>query len=462
MLEKPQYLDLFSGCGGLSVGLERAGWRLDVAVEKSPMAAHTFFENLISNDAMDPDWEKLYPKKTIHEQIEQGLVVRPVSDVLVDHSAMEMLKTKQIDLIVGGPPCQGFSLAGRRNQSDERNNLAWDFLDLANQIRPKFIVIENVLGMNAKFSQDEEETVYQTLATALQFLGDERLTAKSYIVQKVLANALHYGAAQHRPRLLLVACRLDIAEDLGITASDKLWKSDFKDLVRESDIPDLAPNPAAISPGLTVEDALSDIIFGVETRYTTFLKDAKVWSFLSQASSVPNHKARLHGSRAKQKFAMYHLIKKLGLNPILMRDPVEPKKILARQNALSELGSSVNFPIVSSGPLSGLSEKEFIKLLESLKTRKHSQRVLDLDKPAPTVVTAADDLVHPTEARVLTVRELARFQGFPDSFVFKSKETTGGLKRKVEVPQYSQVGNAVSPFLAHAIGSKLLDLLKNN
>jgi DNA (cytosine-5)-methyltransferase 1 len=96
--------------------------------------------------------------------------------------------------------------------------------------------------------------------------------------------------------------------------------------------------------------------------------------------------------------------------------------------------------------------------LDEFKTRKHSQRVLDLNLPSPTVVTAPDDFIHPTEPRVLTVREFARIQGFPDAFEFRSKVTTGGLHRRHEVPQYSQVGNAVSPFVATAIGRRLKDI----
>jgi DNA (cytosine-5)-methyltransferase 1 len=94
-----------------------------------------------------------------------------------------------------------------------------------------------------------------------------------------------------------------------------------------------------------------------------------------------------------------------------------------------------------------------------LGTRKHSQKVVDKNKPAPTVVTLPDDYVHPTEPRVMTVRELARFQSFPDWFEFRSKETTGGRRRKFEVPQYTQVGNAVPPLMAQAIGELLVKLL---
>ena len=93
-------------------------------------------------------------------------------------------------------------------------------------------------------------------------------------------------------------------------------------------------------------------------------------------------------------------------------------------------------------------------LIKSIPTRKHSQRALRKFEPAPAQLTIPDDLCHydPDEPRTLTVREMARFQSFPDWYEFRSKVTTGGKMRKFEVPQYTQVGNAVPPLLALALG----------
>jgi DNA (cytosine-5)-methyltransferase 1 len=97
-----------------------------------------------------------------------------------------------------------------------------------------------------------------------------------------------------------------------------------------------------------------------------------------------------------------------------------------------------------------------------LKTKKHSQRPLKIDAPSPTVVSIPDDVIHPLYPRTFTVREQARFQSFPDYFEFRSKETTGGGKRKTEVPQYTQVGNAVPPLMAKVIGEHIKELLKDS
>ena len=93
--------------------------------------------------------------------------------------------------------------------------------------------------------------------------------------------------------------------------------------------------------------------------------------------------------------------------------------------------------------------------------KKHTVYVLHPEQPAPTVTTLPDDMIHYSEARILTVREMARLQSFPDDFEFKGKYTTGGDRRTKECPRYTQVGNAVPPLLAEAIGSALIEFRKS-
>ena len=106
-------------------------------------------------------------------------------------------------------------------------------------------------------------------------------------------------------------------------------------------------------------------------------------------------------------------------------------------------------------------KEEFIMFLRSLKTKKQTQRALVADEPAPAALSIPDDACHyhKGEYRTLSVREMARIQSFPDWFEFRSKVTTGGQMRKFEVPQYTQVGNAVPPLLGKAIGNVVKKLL---
>ena len=107
-------------------------------------------------------------------------------------------------------------------------------------------------------------------------------------------------------------------------------------------------------------------------------------------------------------------------------------------------------------------KNEFIGFLRSLKTKKQTQRALIADSPAPAALSIPDDACHyhPGEFRTLSVREMARIQSFPDWFELRSKVTTGGQMRKFEVPQYTQVGNAVPPLLGKAIGKVVSNILR--
>jgi len=154
-------------------------------------------------------------------------------------------------------------------------------------------------------------------------------------------------------------------------------------------------------------------------------------------------------------------LKQVGISERLLRQIADMTDDVARIFVDSELQLNASAVEKAQGngmfsgvPLFAIRDK----ILES-STRKHSQKVLAWDEPARTVVTLPDDYVHPKEPRVFTVRELARFQGFPDSFEYLGPETTGAHRRKFEVPQYSQVGNAVSPWLGLAIGKMIRRVL---
>lgn len=461
-----KYVDLFSGCGGLSYGLRRSGWELCLAVEKSPMAAETYWWNFIKSSKAS-SWSD-YLSLTPNEQVEQGLLVGEVSTALKTPSVMKTIRESGVDLVVGGPPCQGFSLAGRRDAEDSRNELAWDFMDFVAEVKPKFVVMENVLGMNAKFNQSEESSVYDRLALALgSALVDSSGISTPYKVQKVLANAFHYGAPQSRPRLLLIGMRDDLAKTAEINPDNDVWRSDFLDIITRdygANLPDLVPRTISSSESATVRNALGDFIDGKSTKYLMNLASMPLG--LAKAPDRPaNHVKRTHSLETVRKFSLYHLVANYNLPSILLRVPKAPLEEAQRSEELQKLKDLLVFPLNGDGipdALKGFDWADLVKAFDQAQTRKHSQRILMLDSPSPTVVTAADDLLHPVEPRVLTVRELARLQGFPDGFEFRSKETTGGLKRRQEVPQYSQVGNAVSPFVSYAIGMRLAELFSGD
>lgn len=450
------YIDLFAGCGGLSLGLEREGGELILAVERSDMAAETFFHNLISPIKDKIQW-KAYVAKDVEGQVKDGLLVKELAALLESKKALSSIVASQPDLIVGGPPCQGFSLAGRRNPDDLRNQLPWQFLTLIEKTQPKMVVIENVVGMRHKFSKDQDGDVFQQLQQAL------KETKPGYVVQGVQVNALHYGAPQHRPRLMIIGIRRDIAKAKGITSTNVLWSSNFKDLIADK-IPDLAPHPTVKSTEVrTVGEAINDLQRKPRTAIpdTGFAREMKsgVWGSKGLADTIPNHISRVHQDHTRDRFRLYQYLSREGIDPRVVGVPSEsPTK--KEKAAVLDIVKNATFPAKSpDGTVIAKNLQELTDLICKLRTKKHSQRVLKWDEPARTVVTIGDDYVHPFEPRTFTVRELARFQGFPNDFEFRAKETTGGLNRRTDVPQYSQVGNAVSPFLARAVGKMVAAIL---
>ncbi len=385
-------------------------------------------------------------------------MVRELENLLNNKEAVTGLAKSNPDVVVGGPPCQGFSLAGRRNQADKRNQLPWQFLEVVERTQPKLVVIENVVGMRHKFSSDQESAVFDQLQQAL------RETSPGYLVQPVEVNAVHYGAPQHRPRLMIIGLRLDIAAKKKITSTGKIWKSDFLDNL--SAIPTLAPVPTTESNAArTVADAISDLPgnesglkFVSDPRFRTIM-GSSAWASLNAPGDIFNHKVRNHQPHAVERFRLYQVFAYAGIAPKVLSTASSMDEERAREYLLKQF-KEIKFPI--SAPNKSLNIRTIDELVNHCiraKTKKHSQKVLPWQSPSRTVVTIGDDYVHPFEPRTFTVRELARFQGFPDSFQFRAKETTGGVNRQVEVPQYSQVGNAVSPMLALAVGRMIKSVL---
>ena len=450
------YIDLFAGCGGLSLGLEREGGDLILAVERSEMAAETFFHNLVSPIKESGQW-KDYVAKTVEDQVSEGVLVKELASLLESKKSLSSIIASRPDLIVGGPPCQGFSLAGRRNPDDLRNQLPWQFLTLVEQTKPKMVVIENVVGMRHKFSKDQNGDVFQQLQQAL------RETKPGYVVQGVQVNALHYGAPQHRPRLMIIGIRRDIAQAKNISSTNELWSSSFKDMITDK-IPDLAPVPTVDSKQVrTVGEAINDLQRKPRKTVpdTGFIREMRsgIWGSKGVSESIPNHIDRVHQDHTRDRFRLYQYLSKEGIDARVLSIPSDaPTK--KEKASVNEIVKMASFPAKSpDGTVLAQDIDELVNVICTLRTKKHSQRVLKWDEPARTVVTIGDDYVHPFEPRTFTVRELARFQGFPNDFEFRAKETTGGLNRRTDVPQYSQVGNAVSPFLARAVGKMVAGLL---
>lgn len=430
-------LDFFCGAGGMSEGLLQAGFHI-----------------LFSND-LSPDVQKTYMNR--HEQL--GFV----QDVNTHFHCGDISKLdsefvfekinnltffdennkppEKIDAIFGGPPCQGFSRAGKRRVDDPRNLLFKEYLRIINEIKPRYVVMENVQGFNDTKFYDFVGTTgnqYKNGMTAPEILLNEFDLIGYNVLTPQILDASNFGVPQKRKRAIFIAYLKD----------EKMPKY---------------PTPTHDSnSALTVADAISDLILPVENR--------------------------------PKKLTKYQLESRKGRTPTLSGDPIEHSgfqyntELSNHQHLIIERfslfkegedGSNVRKRILEEGiDLSNkphivkhcseklsLEKDEIIRkfknndidndMLDALLTKKTIRTRLCKNSPSLTVVTLPDDYISPFEDRTFSVREMARLQSFDDSFEFLSKRTTGGPRRKLEVPQYTQVGNAVPPLLAKAIALEI-------
>lgn len=467
MDKKFTYIDLFAGCGGLSLGFEKAGFELALSVEKSDMAAETFYHNFVKRLESKEEWEE-FCALPANEQANQKLLVDEVSCLLEDKQIQARLKAQEIDLVVGGPPCQGFSMAGRRNPDDPRNKLPWQFLKVVALFQPKAVIIENVVGMSQNFVKYKKESPFNQLKFALEEMG--------YKAQPVQLNAMHFGVAQHRPRVIIIALRYDLAREFKFF--DGIWRSDFDQSDMSDERPNFVPKATYFDENIkTVRDALWDLdesgykynaehekYFEPSGYLAHNLRQDRTWmpkkvAKINDSGNLKNHNFRNHAAQIKDRFRLYQVLRDYGIPSRVLNIPKKHSQTESKA-LIQELLLGIGDKFISPDGIEiAKNKKELASLINSLGTKKHSQRPLDWDSASPTIVSLPDDFVHPSKPRTLSVRELARLQSFPDNFVFRSKETTGSHRRRFEVPQYTQVGNAVPPIMATAIGQTLFRLL---
>ena len=405
-----RFIDVFAGCGGLSLGLLKAGCQGVAAIEKNPMAFETLKHNLVDGKRYRFEWPDWLPQKAMS-----------CEDFLDIHKQHIQNLAGTIDLMVGGPPCQGFSTAGRRNPADPRNQMAEQYLELVKVVRPRYIVIENVSGFNSKFNEakiknpSDEKYTKQSYA---KFISGE-LEKLGYTVSRGKLNCADFGVPQNRHRYLIICALGDVNQNLFESLNN--FGKEFKK-----------------AKGLSPEKPVSahDAIADLETRDKTLVKST---------DSEPK------GFREIQYNEPDILPPYLGL----MRDGYRgaPNSLRLPNHKAETIVQFIKYRQASE-PGRSLSKET----RKRLGLKKHAITVLSKNHSSPTITTLPDDIIHYNEPRILTARETARLQSFPDWFEFKGNYTTGGKARKLDCPRYTQIGNAVPPLLSEAIGLLLMSV----
>ena len=404
-MDRLSYIDLFSGCGGLSLGLHNSNWKGIFAIEKNSDAFKTLEYNLI-NKKKHFEWPSWLPK-TSHD----------INDVLNNYrEELKQLKGS-VNLIAGGPPCQGFSMAGRRNETDERNNLINSYIDFVSLVEPHLIFFENVKGFTMEFKKNKEKGI------AYSEIVLKNLNELGYYVQGKLINFAQYGVPQKRTRFILVGVKKSIP-----IANQEIADSFFSNLEKNKFSFFKSKKINAIN---TVEDAISDLLQS---------------NGIVDSIDSPGFKSSKYGvvNSTYQKYIRKNVQNEV---PDSHRFAKHQDTTIAKfKNILDLTSDRRNFDISNE-----------IRLRYNIK--KHTIIPLSANDCSPTITTLPDDYIHYKEPRIMTVREYARLQSFPDWYKFQGKYTTGGKLRKQEVPRYSQIGNAIPPLFAEQAGIVLKQLI---
>jgi len=406
-MEQLKYIDLFAGCGGLSLGLHNTGaWKGLFAVEKSPDAFLTLEHNLIKANHFDwPDW---FP-----------IMAHDIEESLAKYKNELKKLRNTVDLVTGGPPCQGFSTAGPRLEDDERNQLIKFYVQFIRLVQPKIIFFENVKGFLQRFEKNKTEgkAYSEYILKALARDGNDYL---GYKVVGKLIDFSGYGVPQKRTRFILVGIRRDIGQ--------REYANKFFKAIEQNRDKFLAHKKLNVN--INLEDAISDL-----------LVDNKL-------ISCPDSKG-FYSSTYKKANSSYQKHMRKGIAPSNVPD--SHRLANHREHTIKLFDNLLTYTVKGKR----ITEEE----KEKFGVRKRSLIVFSPEEPTPTLTTHPDDYIHYCEPRILTVREYARVQSFPDSFEFKGKYTTGGKLRVKEVPRYSQVGNAIPPLFGELAGVVLKDLL---
>lgn len=402
-------VDLFCGAGGLSQGLADAGMRIVAAADHDPDACTTYRAN--------------FPRTT--------LVEGDLTSTLKHEELLAAVGGAELDLLAGGPPCQAYSQVRNHDRliEDPRNRLYREFVSLLGELRPRALVLENVLGMNQLKGGAVRRQIEQDLS----------LDGEYEIVSGVL-DAGDFGTPQRRPRLVFVGIRNDLGVDPYLPQGTGISRALRNGHSGEPTAALFKVNPSlfqmlvdpADARAVTVRQALSDLV-------------EPGGEYSSEPESAFQRRMRERSDRPQD-----HVPSRIREDTRRRLEAIPPggnvydlpEELLKRYLGPSKWGPAGNGE--------RLARRHF-----------YAYRRLHPDWLAWTINTKADFAYHYQIARGLSVREAARIQGFPDHFHFVTapRGTPGQLRNGARHSRYRQVGNAVPPPLAAAIGRQVRAML---
>ena len=388
-MKKYNFIDLFAGCGGLSEGFYKQNFNALAHVEINPVACKTLRTRM---------------KHYGYENADESVLELDITSEDVLERIENAVKGQEVDIIIGGPPCQAYSSLGRAKdenamQDDPRNYLFESYVKVLNKYLPKFFVFENVTGMlTAKING---EHIVNKIVEALSENYKVKFDPKINVL-----NSANYGVPQIRKRVIIIGVRKDIdiePEEMyaGITKTHydpEMCEDERNELIKYVTVREAIEELPAVRPG----EGEQEIQF-VSKKNNEFLK-----RIASNENILRDHVARNHNDKDIERYIA------MSSNHWSFQELLEKRPDLNH---------------------------------EKQRVFGNSYTVQWWDLPSKTIIAHlykdGNQFIHPDSAqgRTFTVREAARIQSFPDDFVFEGPHTE----------QFKQIGNAVPPLLAEAI-----------
>lgn len=398
--KKIKVLDLFAGAGGFGLGfrLSDNNYKVICSLEVDKWAVETLKTNNVEK------------QKIIQKDIREFKTAKQIL----------LACPSKPDVIIGGPPCQGFSIAGpAKDPNDPRNSLFKNFAQWVEVLQPKVIVMENVRGLLTRRNQKGEKVI-EIIKATFEKIG--------YTIKIWELNAANYGVPQNRERIFIVGNKL------GVEISEPNITHYLP-----TEIKQLNGKAKTLKQAITVIKAIGDLPklkagqgkeeanFKMKPR-TDFQKTSR-----GNSDVLYNHVTMVHTKRVVERYEQI-------LNGLALQEIPEEFQV-RRRNGNGEV-----------------SESEY----------NSNYRHLRPDMISYTIPASFySSFVHPEQPRNITSREAARLQSFPDSYVFKGKRTQisskllqqMGKEDENYLSQYNQIGNAVPPLLAKAVANRIFDFL---